>query len=227
MSTHQNCTQSANANRQNNTKSITWKTSPLTNKQNFTFKDCKAWNRYKQIRTTQRIRAEVAPDYSPGAALNLPTDSNPWNVLRSVIDQFYQREIDIAWKLFKGRKATEKGQRLEEKSEMPADAATEPDNAATPDHYTLEDCKAYNDFHRDLCNQYSFSCLLLTIPENPRPWESIHDLIGLYYDRERQLRFALKETERLKTEKKKAQEIADTALRRLFELEGKVNATHQ
>lgn len=116
MATNQNCTQSANADRQNNTQSITWKTSPLTDKKNFRFKDCKAWNQYRQNNTAQYIRVEVATDYSPSAGLSIPTDPNPWNVLRSVIDQFYQREIDIAWKLLKAQQATENGQKLEEKN---------------------------------------------------------------------------------------------------------------
>lgn len=276
MATHQNCTQSANADRQNNTKSITWKTSPLTDKKNFRFKDCKAWNQYRQNNTALYIRAEVSPDYSPCASLNLPTNPNPWNVLRSVIDQFYQREADIAWKLLKAQQATEKGQKLEEKNkelqeifwkqdkrigelkallekgntpvdhsanamrektvsyrefeiekrEAPIRANIRPENT-TPAHYTIEDCRAYNDFQHDMCKQYSPDCLLLTLSENPHPWKSIRSLIELYYDRKRQLRFALQEIGRLKDEKKKAQEIADIALRGLYELEEKVNATHQ
>lgn len=226
MATHQNRTQSANADRQNNAKSITWKTLPLTDKKDFRFKDCKTWNRYRQNNTAQYLRAEGGPDYSPCASLNLPTDPNPWNILRSVIDQFYQREIDITRRLLKAQEATEKAQQLEEKREMPANANTQPGNASTSTYYTLEDCRAYNDFQRGMCKQYSSDCHLLTISENPHPWEGIHNLIELYYDRERQLRFTLQEIGRLKVEKDKVQEIADIALKGLYKLEEKVNAAH-
>lgn len=222
----QNCVgQSTSHRKSGEQKHVIWEPSPLGQKY-FTFKDCKTWNRYKQISTAQYIRAEAGPDYSSHAGLNLPSDPNPWNVLRSVIDQFYQREINIAQRFLKVQETTGKTQKLEEKREIPTDTDTRPENTPIPTYFTLEGCRTYNDFQRDLCKQYSSDCHLLTISENPHPWESVCYLIELYYDRERQLRFALQEIGRLKDEKEKVQEIADIALKGLLKLEEKVNATH-
>lgn len=229
MKTNQNYIQPANSDRQDKTKSITWKTSLLTDKQNFRFKDCIAWSQYQQTNTMCYLRGEVDPNYPDCTSLNIPANANPWNVLRSVIDQFYKREIDIAWELFKSRKATEKAKKLEEKNEelqeifwkqdkcigeletileknktlndAPATESEEPENDDAPAYYTLEDCKAYNDFQRNMCKQYSPHCTLLAVSENTHPWNNVYNLIELYYDRDRQLHFAIEEIERLKAEK--------------------------
>lgn len=236
MATNQNHTQSVNANRQDKTKAIKWEANPLGHKQNFTFKNCKAWNRYKQTCTTQYIRGEINP-HELCAGLNLPDDRNPWNVLRSVIDQFYQREKDIAWKLFESREAREKAQQLEERNRKLWDtlwkqderigelktllendtsdkAGKEPENTDTPTYCTLKDCNPAG-------------CALSTIWENHYPCKGIRNLIELYNDRGRQLQQAKEEIESLKIEKERIQEIADIALRRLLELEEKVNAAHR
>ncbi|WP_455640031.1 hypothetical protein [Parabacteroides sp.] len=54
--------------------------------------------------------------YTGCAILNIPDDPHPWNALRSVIDQFYQRERDIASERYDSRKATEKAKKLEERN---------------------------------------------------------------------------------------------------------------
>lgn len=184
----------------------------------------------------QYIRGEINP-HALCAGLNLPDDRNPWNVLRSVIDQFYQREKDIAWKLFESREAREKAQQLEERNRKLWDtlwkqderigelktllendtsdkAGKEPENTDTPTYRTLKDCNPAG-------------CALSTIWENHYPCKGIRNLIELYNDRGRQLQQAKEEIESLKIEKERIQEIADIALRRLLELEEKVNAAHR
>lgn len=99
-------------------KPVTWVTSPLGRKKYFSFKDCKVWNQYKQTGVTQYIRGEIDPDYTGCAVLNIPDDPHPWNAMRSVIDQFYQRERVIAWERYEAREAIKKAQQLEEKNKQ-------------------------------------------------------------------------------------------------------------
>lgn len=103
-------------------KPIIWETSPLGRKQYFSFKNCKTWNQYEQTGVTQYIRAEIDPHYTACAVLNIPDDPHPWNALRSVIDQFYQRERVIAWERYEAREAIKKAQQLEEKNKQLDDA---------------------------------------------------------------------------------------------------------
>lgn len=99
-------------------KPVTWVACPLGRKQNFSFKNCKTWSQYKQTGVTQYIRGEIDPGYTGCAVLNIPDDPHPWNAMRSVIDQFYQRERVIAWERYEAREAIKKAQRLEEKNKQ-------------------------------------------------------------------------------------------------------------
>ncbi len=115
----QNCVgQSTSHRKPGDQKPVTWVASPLGYKKYFSFKDCKAWNQYKQTGVTQYIRGEIDPDYTGCAILNIPNDPHPWNTMRSVIDQYYQRERVIAWERYEARKAIKKAQQLEEKNKQ-------------------------------------------------------------------------------------------------------------
>lgn len=96
-------------------KPIFWEPNPLGRKKYFSFKNCKTWNQHRQTRVTQYIRAEIDPDYTGCVNLSIPDDPHPWNTMRSVIDQFYQREREIAWERLNAREAIKKAQELEER----------------------------------------------------------------------------------------------------------------
>ena len=89
-----------------------------TDKERFSFKDCKAWNIYKAECVDVYTLGNIDPDYTGCAVLNIPDDPHPWNAMRSVIDQFYQRERVIAWERHEAREAIKKAQRLEEKNQQ-------------------------------------------------------------------------------------------------------------
>ena len=72
-------------------------------KERFSFKDCKAWNTYRAECTDAYVLGNIDPGYTGCAILNIPDDPHPWNALRSVIDQFYQRERDIARERYNAR----------------------------------------------------------------------------------------------------------------------------
>lgn len=97
-------------------KPATWVASPIERKKYFSFKNCKAWNQYKQTGVTQYIKGNIDPDYTGCTILNIPDDPHPWNAMRTIIDQFYQRERDIAWERYEARKAIEKATKIEDRN---------------------------------------------------------------------------------------------------------------
>lgn len=97
-------------------------TPPVKDKERFSFKDCKAWNIYRAELVDIYIMGNIDPDYAGCAVLNIPDNPHPWNTLRSVIEQFYQREKNIAKERISAHEAIEKTQRLEEKNKQLDDA---------------------------------------------------------------------------------------------------------
>lgn len=91
-------------------------------KERFSFKDCKAWNIYRAECVDVYIMGNIDPDYAGCAVLNIPDNPHPWNTLRSVIEQFYQREKNIAKERICAHEAIEKTQRLEGKNKQLDDA---------------------------------------------------------------------------------------------------------
>ena len=94
---------------------LQWPTSPVKDKERFSFKDCKAWNIYRAELVDIYIMGNINPDYTGCAVLDIPDDPHPWNTLRSVIEQFYQREKDIAKERIYAHEAIEKASKQEER----------------------------------------------------------------------------------------------------------------
>lgn len=84
-------------------------------KERFSFKDCKAWNIYNAECLDVHILGNIDPGYTGCPVLDIPDDPHSWNAMRSVIDQFYQREKDIAWERYGAREAIKKASKLEKK----------------------------------------------------------------------------------------------------------------
>lgn len=77
----------------------------LADKKNFNKKDCIEWNRILANNAIAYIEVEVGKKFNDIRELQIPEDGNPWNIVRSLISQFYQREKDLAWERFEVQKA--------------------------------------------------------------------------------------------------------------------------
>lgn len=93
----------------------------LTKKVNFSFKDCKAWNSHKAKNMLNYIHEHVDPDYNDFKSIDIPDNPNPWNVLRYVIEQFYQREYCTSLQRNYVRKAEERVKILESQNNQLTD----------------------------------------------------------------------------------------------------------
>lgn len=87
-------------------------------KERFSFKDCKVWNIYNAECLDVYVLGNIDPGYTGCSVLNIPNDPHPWNAMRSIIDQFYQREKEIALERHHARKAIEKTAKLEERNKQ-------------------------------------------------------------------------------------------------------------
>lgn len=77
----------------------------LADKKNFNKKDCIEWNKIIANNAIAYIEMEVGLNFDKIGELQIPGDNNPWNIVRSLISQYYQREKDLAWERFEAQKA--------------------------------------------------------------------------------------------------------------------------
>ena len=77
----------------------------LADKKNFNKKDCIEWNRILANNAIAYIEMEVGLNFDKIGELQIPGDNNPWNIVRSLISQYYQREKDLAWERSEAQQA--------------------------------------------------------------------------------------------------------------------------
>lgn len=85
-------------------KSVSPDPDSLIAKQESQLSDCKVWSYLRKERTTDYIKSMIDPK-GVSATLFIPDSANPWNIVKSVVNQFYDREKDIAWGRYDYRKA--------------------------------------------------------------------------------------------------------------------------
>lgn len=77
----------------------------LADKKNFNKKDCIEWNKIIANNAIAYIEMEVGLNFDKIGELQIPGDNNPWNIVRSLISQYYQREKDLAWERSEAQQA--------------------------------------------------------------------------------------------------------------------------